>query len=181
MGNYEPGQDRNVAALSNLVMCGGFVFMKNIHEHFMKLALKEAQKALLIDEVPIGCVIVKDNKVIARGFNKRENKKLVSSHAEMEAISKANKKLDNWRLIDCDLYVTVEPCLMCMGAIYQSHIRNVYYGSVDPKGGAIASSINFNEIKSLNHYPNLVGGILQEECSKIIKDYFKKKRNKKTN
>ena len=94
----------------------------------------------------------------------------------MEAIRKANKKLNNWRLVDCDLYVTVEPCLMCMGAIYQSHIRNVYYGAPDPKGGAFSSSINFNEIKNLNHYPNIVGGALEEECADIIKRFFAKKR-----
>ena len=153
--------------------------MKNTKEHFMKLALKEAQKALLIDEVPIGCVIVKDNKVISRGYNHRETKHDVSSHAEMEAIRKANKKLNNWRLVDCDLYVTIEPCLMCMGAIYQSHIKNVYYGAKDLKGGAITSSIDFSEIKNLNHYPNIVGGVLEDECSQIIKDYFKNKRAKK--
>ena len=153
--------------------------MKNTKEHFMKLALKEAQKALLIDEVPIGCVVVKDNKVISRGYNHRETKHDVSSHAEMEAIRKANKKLNNWRLVDCDLYVTIEPCLMCMGAIYQSHIKNVYYGAKDLKGGAITSSIDFSEIKNLNHYPNIVGGVLEEECSQIIKDYFKNKRAKK--
>ncbi len=145
----------------------------------MSLALKEAQKALLIDEVPIGCVIVKNNKVIARGHNRRETKRDVSSHAEMETIRKANKKLDSWRLVDCDLYVTIEPCLMCMGAIYQSHIKNVYYGAKDLKGGAITSSIDFSEIKNLNYYPNIVGGVLEEECSQIIKDYFKNKRAKK--
>ena len=143
----------------------------------MKLAIKEAEKASFKDEVPIGCVIVKDNKVIARGHNNRENKNDVTSHAEIEAIRKANKKLNNWRLVDCDLYVTIEPCIMCMGAIYQSHIRNVYYGSEDPKGGAVISSIRFNEIEHLNHYPNIEGGILKEECSQIVKDYFKKKRN----
>lgn len=151
---------------------------KNTPEFFMSKALKEAFKASLIDEVPIGCVIVKDNKIVARGHNKRENKLDVTSHAEMEAIRKANKKLQNWRLIDCDLYVTIEPCIMCMGAIYQSHIRKVYYGAPDPKGGAVSSSINFNEIKNLNHYPEIEGGVLQEECSQIIKDYFKNKRKK---
>ena len=145
----------------------------------MKRALLEANKAKEKDEVPIGCVIVKDNQIIARGHNNRENKNDVSSHAEMEAIRKANKKLNSWRLVDCDLYVTIEPCLMCMGAIYQSHIRNVYYGSKDPKGGAIESSLNFLDIKNLNHYPEVTGGVLEDECSKIIKDYFKNKRMKK--
>ena len=142
----------------------------------MSKAILEAKKALLSDEVPIGCVIVLGGKIIARGFNLKENKKLVSSHAEMEAIMKASKKLDNWRLFDCDLYVTIEPCLMCMGAIYQSYIRNVYFGAKDPSGGAVSSSINFSEIPSLNHYPHIEGGILEEECSQIIKEFFKNKR-----
>ena len=144
----------------------------------MKRALLEANKAKMKDEVPIGCVIVKDNQIIARGHNNRENKNDVSSHAEMEAIRKANKKLNSWRLVDCDLYVTIEPCLMCMGAIYQSHIRNVYYGSEDPKGGAAISVIEFDNIKNLNHYPHIEGGVLKEECSNIVKEYFKNKRAK---
>ena len=152
---------------------------KSTPEFYMSKALKEAFKASQIDEVPIGCVIVKDNKIIARGHNKREIKNDVTSHAEMEAIRKANKKLNSWRLVDCDLYVTIEPCIMCMGAIYQSHIRKIYYGAPDPKGGAINSSINFKEIKNLNHYPEIEGGVLQEECSQIIKDYFKNKRKNK--
>ena len=144
----------------------------------MKQALKEAEKALLIDEVPIGCVIVKDNKVIARGFNHRENKQMVISHAEMEAINKANKKLNSWRLVDCDIYVTVEPCIMCMGAIIQARIANVFYGARDYKGGALGSSINVLESKNINHYPSTQGGILEEECSLIISNYFKNKRGK---
>lgn len=157
-------------------MCDGF-FMKNI-EFYMSLALKEAQKALLIDEVPIGCVIVKDDKVISRGFNHREKKNLVSSHAEMEAINKANKKLKSWRLEGCDIYVTLEPCLMCAGALIQSRIRNIYYGAKDYKGGAFGSSINALETKNINHHPNVIGGILEEECSSLISTYFKTKRNK---
>ena len=94
----------------------------------------------------------------------------------MEAIRKANKKLNNWRLVDCDLYATVEPCLMCMGAIYQSHIRSVYYGASDPKGGAVSAVVKFEDIKNLNHYPNIVGGVLEEECADIIKGFFIKKR-----
>ena len=149
--------------------------MKN-PEYFMSLALKEAQKALLEDETPIGCVIVKDDKVIARGHNKRETKNLVTSHAEIEAITKANRKLKSWRLVDCDLYVTVEPCIMCGGAIIQSRIRNVYYGAKDLKGGALGSSINILEANNINHRPNIIGGILEEECAIIIKNYFKNKR-----
>ena len=149
--------------------------MKN-PTYYMSLALKEAQKALLEDETPIGCVIVKDDKVIARAHNKRETKNLVTSHAEIEAITKANKKLKSWRLVGCDLYVTVEPCIMCGGAIIQSRIRNVYYGASDPKGGAFGGSINILDANNINHRPNIIGGILAEECAIIIKNYFKNKR-----
>lgn len=145
-------------------------------EYYMLLALKEAQKALLKDETPIGCVIVKDDKIIARGHNLREKKNLVTSHAEIEAITKANKKLKSWRLVDCDLYVTVEPCIMCAGAIIQARIRNVYYGAKDPKGGAFSSSINVLEANNINHRPTIIGGILEEECAIIIENYFKNKR-----
>ena len=145
----------------------------------MRLALKEAKKAELIDEVPIGCVIVKDNKVISRGHNKRESKKDVTCHAEIEAIRKACKKLNDWQLIDCELYVTIEPCLMCAGAIAQSRIKTIYYGSEDPKGGGLVSSLKFSEINNLNHYPNIVGGILKDECSNIVKQYFANKRKNK--
>ena len=152
--------------------------MKTIEERYMLEALKEAKKAAFEDEVPIGCVIVKDNKIIARGHNLRENKKDVTCHAEIVAIRKANKKLNDWWLKDCDLYVTIEPCLMCIGAIYQSHINRVIYGAKDPKGGAVSSIIRFDEIKNLNHYPEIVSGVLEEECSQIIRNYFKAKRSK---
>lgn len=149
--------------------------MKN-PEYFMSIALKEAKKALEIDEVPIGCVIVKDDKVISRGFNHRESKFDVTSHAEMEAIRKANKKLHGWRLEDCDIYVTVEPCIMCGGAIIQARFKNVYYGAKDYKGGAFGSSLNILEAKNINHHPHVFGGILEKECSEIISNYFKTKR-----
>ena len=144
----------------------------------MKEAIKEAKKAELIDEVPIGCVIVKDDKVIARGHNVRETKKTPLGHAEIIAIDKASKKLGAWRLQDCDIYITLEPCIMCAGAIIQSRIRHVYYGAKDPKGGAIESSINVLEAKSINHHPEITSGILEEECSNIISQYFKRKREK---
>ena len=143
---------------------------------YMKIALLEAKRAAKEDEVPIGCVIVKDDKIISRGHNKREKKNDVTSHAEIEAIRKASKKLNDWQLIGCDLYVTIEPCIMCMGAIIQSHINKVYYGSEDPKGGAVVSSLNILEVKNINHYPKIEGGILKEECSTVIKEYFKVKR-----
>ena len=145
---------------------------------FMKEAIKEAKKAELIDEVPIGCVIVKDDKVIARGHNVRETKKTPLGHAEIIAIDKASKKLGAWRLQDCDIYITLEPCIMCAGAIIQSRIRRVYYGAKDPKGGAIKSSINVLEAKNINHHPEITSGILEEECSNIISQYFKRKREK---
>ena len=145
---------------------------------FMKEALKEAKKAELIDEVPIGCVIVKDDKIIARGHNVRETKKTPLGHAEIIAIDKASKKLGAWRLQDCDIYITLEPCIMCSGAIIQSRIRHIYYGAKDPKGGAIESSINVLEAKNINHHPEVTSGILEEECSNIISEYFKRKRIK---
>ena len=146
---------------------------------YMKEALKEAEKAELIDEVPIGCVIVKDDKIIARGHNQRETKQSPIGHAEIVVINKAAKKLNSWRLEGCDIYVTLEPCIMCSGAIIQSRINKVYYGASDPKGGALGSSINVLEAKNINHHPEVISGVLQEECSKIITNYFKAKRQSK--
>ena len=156
------------------------VFLTNMDNDikFMKLALKEAKKAEEIDEVPIGCVIVKDNKVISRGFNHRETRKLAISHAEIEAINKANKKLDAWRLEDCDIYITLEPCLMCAGAIIQARFKRVIFGAKDFKGGAFGSSINVLDAKNINHHPEIVSGVLEEECSSIITNYFRNKRSK---
>ena len=146
---------------------------------YMKEALKEARKAELIDEVPIGCVIVKDDKIIARGHNQRETNQSPIGHAEIIAINKASKKLKSWRLEGCDIYVTLEPCIMCSGAIIQSRISKVYYGASDPKGGALGSSINVLEAKNINHHPEVISGVMQEECSKIITNYFKTKRQSK--
>lgn len=146
-------------------------------EKYIKLALKEAQKAQIKDEVPIGCVIVKDDKVIARGHNLRETKRSVIKHAEIVAIEKACKKLDSWRLVDCELYVTLEPCAMCAGAIYQARIKRVVFGADDIKGGALGGNFDLYKEK-LNHYPEVVEGVLKEECSSIISNYFKNKRNK---
>ena len=128
-------------------MCGGFCLGDRMtrEEKYIKLALKEAQKALFKDEVPIGCVIVKDNKVIARGYNLRESKKDVTKHAEIVAIEKACKKLNSWRLVDCEIYVTLEPCPMCAGAIYQARIKRLIFGADDPKGGAVGGNFNLYE------------------------------------
>ena len=146
----------------------------------MSLAYKEAEKAVIEDEVPIGAVIVMGDKVIARAHNKRDGQNLTFAHAEMLAITKANKKLGSWRMPECDIYITLEPCIMCMGAIIQARFKNVYYGAKDPKGGAVVSSINVLEASNINHHPNVVGGILEEQCSSIISNYFKKKRKIKT-
>ena len=179
MINREPGQDRNVAALSELVMCDGFLFTMNKDDtYFMKKALKYAAKAAYFDEVPVGAVIVKDGKIIASGYNIRERKNDALGHAEIVAIRKANKKLKAWRLEGCTIYVTVEPCIMCGGALLQSRIDRIVYGAKDFKGGAFGSSINILEASNINHHPEVVGGVLEEECSTIISNYFKEKRNR---
>ncbi len=146
------------------------------HEYYMAEALKEAKKSLLHDEVPVGCVIVLNDKIIARSHNLKETKQDIFAHSEVLAIKKAQKKLQNWRLIDCKLYVTLEPCLMCSGAIMWSRIPNVFFGAYDPKNGALISAHKSFNKDNLNHYPTCVGGILQEECSQILKDFFKNKR-----
>ena len=148
-------------------------------EKYMKQAIKQAMKAQEKDEVPIGCVIVKDDKIIARGYNLRQSKQQSYAHAEMIAIQKACKKLGTWRLEDCDLYVTLEPCPMCAGAIQQSRIKKVVFGAYDPKGGFFGSNFNINEVKGLNHYPEVEGGILKEETAQLLKDFFKKKRERR--
>ena len=143
---------------------------------FMKLAIKEAKKAELIDEVPIGAVIVKDGKVIARAHNKKESKNQATRHAEIEAIEKATKKVNNWWLEDCDIYVTLEPCAMCAGALINSRLRNIYFGAYDKKAGCCGSLYNLPEDTRFNHRLKVEGGILEEECASLLTNYFKKKR-----
>lgn len=155
--------------------------METREEKYIKKALKEAKKAYLLDEVPIGCVIVKDNKIIARSYNTREKDQMVTSHCEINAIRKASKKLKDWQLIDCELYVTLEPCSMCAGAIYQSRIKKVVFGAYDVKQGALGSSFNLYDVKTLNHHPEVVGGVLKEECGQLLTNYFKEKRLSKKN
>ncbi len=147
-------------------------------EKFMKIALKEANKSFQLDEVPVGVVIVKDDKIIARGHNLRETKQDPTGHAEIIAIKKASKKLKSWRLIDCTMYVTLEPCSMCAGAIMWSRIKRVVYGAKDIKGGAIGSSFNLFEQKGINHKPEVTSGVLEDEASTLLKDFFKLKRQK---
>lgn len=146
-------------------------------EKYMKLALKEAKKAFEIDEVPIGAVIVLNGKIIARAHNLREKKQLSTAHAEILAIEKSCKKLGTWRLENCDLYVTLEPCPMCAGAILQSRINKVVYGALDPKGGSLESVMKMYETKGYNHYPQTIYQP-NSECSQILKDFFKRKRMK---
>lgn len=142
----------------------------------MKLALKEAHKAAAIDEVPVGAVIVLNDKVIARGFNKREINNDPLGHAEMIAIRKASKKLNNWRLVNCELYVTVEPCAMCAGAIMWSRLKRVVYGTGDPKGGAMGEAFNLFDERIVNHIPEIKGGVLAKECKEVIQSFFRNKR-----
>ena len=152
--------------------------MYNNDELFMKEALKEAKKAYKKEEIPVGAVIVKDGKIIARGHNLKETKVDTIKHAEVIAIQKAEKNLNSWRLEDCYMYVTLEPCSMCAGAIINSRIKKVYIGTMDEKTGACGSVLNLFEY-NFNHKVELETGILKEECRKIIQEFFKSLRIKK--
>ncbi|MCI8546948.1 MAG: nucleoside deaminase [Clostridia bacterium] len=148
-------------------------------EKFMKAALKEAQKAYEKEEVPIGVVIVKDDKIIAKAHNLKEIKKDTTEHAEIRAIKKASKKLDSWRLTDCEMYTTLEPCPMCAGAIIQARIKKVYIGTMDEKTGACGSVLNLFKDHKFNHTVELEYGIMEKESKEILQDFFKKLRKKK--
>ncbi len=149
-------------------------------EKFMRMALEEARKAYELGEVPVGAVVVRMGEVIGRGFNRREREQNPILHAEIVAIMEASKNLGSWRLEDCDIYVTLEPCPMCAGAIIMSRIKRVFFGVKDPKMGAIESKLKLFEYQ-FNHKVEWIGGILKEECSKILKDFFKKLREGKEN
>ena len=153
--------------------------MKSDSEKFMKEALKEARKAYNKLEVPVGAVIVKDGKVIARAYNQKEMKQDTINHAEILAIKKASKKLESWRLVDCDMYVTLEPCSMCAGALIQSRIRKVYIGALDEKTGACGSVLNLLNDYDFNHKVEVETGILKEECEDMLKNFFKELRKMK--
>ena len=150
-----------------------------MQEKFMKQALKEAQKAYDKLEVPVGAVIVKDDKIIARAYNLKETKADTTKHAEILAIQKASKKLGAWRLLDCDMYVTLEPCSMCAGAIINSRIKNLYIGAIDEKTGAAGSVLNLFEDYKFNHKVRVYKNILKPECEKLLKDFFKELRKAK--
>ena len=147
-------------------------------EKFMKLAIKEARKALHIDEVPIGAIIVKDGVVIARGYNQTEKTQNATRHAEIIAIEKASKKLKSWRLEGASIYVTIEPCAMCAGAIANARIEKVYFGGYEKKSGCAESKYPILSDNGLNHQTEFEGGILEEECASLMKEYFKAKRQK---
>lgn len=151
----------------------------NQNEKYMKQAVKQAIKAKDIDEVPIGCIIVYEGKVIARAYNRRNIDKNTLSHAEMIAIKKASKKLGDWRLDGCEMYVTLEPCQMCAGAIVQSRIKKVYIGCMNPKAGCAGSVLNLLQVAKFNHQTDIEKGILEEECSSLITTFFKELREKK--
>lgn len=151
---------------------------KKSNEYYMSLAIKEAMKAYRINETPIGCVIVYNDKVIARGYNKREKDNLVISHAEINAIKKASKVLGDWRLNGCKMYITLEPCIMCAGAIIQSRISELYYGAKEPRFGSVVSYTNIFDL-NYNHKVDVFGGIKEEECSLLLKDFFKELRGQK--
>ena len=146
------------------------------HEYYMEQALALAREAAAAGEVPVGCVIVKDGAVIGRGRNRREEKQAVSSHAEMEAMAEANAALNSWRLEDCDLYVTLEPCPMCAGAIINARVRRVFYGARDSALGACGGVLNLF-MENFPHHPQLVGGILGEECAVELSAFFRRLRN----
>lgn len=148
-------------------------------EKFMKAALKQAQKAYVIDEVPIGCVIVQNGHIIARGYNRRNIDKNTLAHAELSAIRKASKKTGDWRLEDCTMYVTLEPCQMCAGAIVQSRMKRVVIASMNAKAGCAGSVLNLLQMQQFNHQVEITQGVLEEECSRMLSSFFRELRERK--
>lgn len=148
-------------------------------ERYMGYAITQAKKALVNEDVPIGCVIVYQGKIIARGYNKRNKKKTTLAHAELDAIAKASKVLGDWRLEDCTMYVTLEPCQMCAGAIVQARILRVVIGCMNPKAGCAGSVLNLLQMQEFNHQVDVVRGVREEECSKMLSDFFRSLRERK--
>ena len=148
-------------------------------ERFMKEALRQAMKARALEEVPIGCVIVHDGNIIARGYNRRNTDKNTTSHAEINAIRKASKKLGDWRLEGCTIYITLEPCQMCAGAVVQARIDRAVIGSMNPKAGCAGSVLNILEMPQFNHQVEVTRGVLQDECSQMLSGFFRQLREKK--
>lgn len=148
-------------------------------QKYMKEALKQAQKAYEKGEIPVGAIIVKQNKIIARAYNEKETKQDTTKHAEIIAIQKASKKLKTWRLTDCEMYVTLEPCSMCAGALIQARLKKVYIGTMDKKTGSCGSVLNLLEDYTFNHKVEIETGIIQKECEDLLKKFFKELRQKK--
>lgn len=148
-------------------------------EKYMKEAIKQAKKAYKQDEVPIGCVIVHEDKIIARAYNKRNMKKNPLAHAEIMAINKAAKALGDWRLEECTMYITLEPCQMCAGAIVQARIPKVVIGSMNPKAGCAGSILNLLQVAKFNHQVEIVSGVMEKECTEMLQNFFKELRKKK--
>ena len=150
-----------------------------VDEKFMKAAITQARKAYTIDEVPIGCVIVQNDKIIARGYNRRNIDKNTLAHAELSAIRKASKKTGDWRLEDCTMYVTLEPCQMCAGAIIQSRMKRVVIGSMNAKAGCAGSVLNLLQMQQFNHQVEITRGVREEECSQMLSQFFRELRKRK--
>ena len=142
----------------------------------MREALRQAQKAYAADEVPVGAVVVREGKIIARAYNQVELLKDATAHAEMLALTQAEAAVGDWRLTDCDLYVTKEPCAMCAGAVAHTRIRRVIFGCTDPSAGSAGSVVNLLQLRSLNHRCEITSGVLQNECAAILQDFFRKRR-----
>ncbi len=150
----------------------------NQDEEYMKEAIKQAKKAYALEEVPIGCVIVYEGKIIGRGYNRRTIDKNTLAHAELIAIRKASKNMGDWRLEDCTMYVTLEPCQMCSGAIVQSRMKKVVIGCMNPKAGCAGSILNLLQVEQFNHQVEIETGVLGDECSAMMKQFFKELREK---
>jgi tRNA(adenine34) deaminase len=148
----------------------------NTDERYMKLALKQAERAYRLGEVPIGCVIVYQDKIIGRGYNRRNTKKTTLAHAEITAIDKASKVMGDWRLEDCTMYITLEPCQMCSGAIVQARIKRVVVGTMNPKAGCAGSILNILQMPEFNHQVELTTGVLESDCQEVLQRFFKELR-----
>ena len=168
--------ERKIMSTENTDLCAE---QKKLDEKYMREAIRQAKKAYKLDETPIGCVIVHDGKIIGRGYNRRNTDKSPLAHAEITAIKKASKKLGDWRLEECTLYVTLEPCQMCAGAIIQSRVTRVVVGCMNPKAGCAGSVLNLLDVKAFNHQAELATGLLVEECSALMTGFFRELRERK--
>ena len=169
-------QERKIMSTENTDLC---TEQKKLDEKYMREAIRQAKKAYKLDETPIGCVIVYDGKIIGRGYNRRNTDKSPLAHAEISAIRKASRKLGDWRLEECTLYVTLEPCQMCAGAIIQSRVTRVVVGCMNPKAGCAGSVLNLLDVKAFNHQAELTTGVLEEECSALMTGFFRELRERK--